>query len=207
MLPSPVGFSPLHPTISDTLPPVSPSSSLFPSSLPTSADIAAFYCDPQYTPRTHPVLTPEASALPTSTSSGIRMLIDVIISGHPARALIDTGATCSAISTSFTTRHTSVPALSPMLCTPLRITVADNRTPCHHLRVPPSHSPPPSRSWPTFAPFLSPTRLTSSSGAISSATTVQPSTSLATPVPPSHSTGGGACLSPFLATNLKAQSL
>lgn len=63
-----------------------------------------------------------------SVSLGTRMYVNVILNGVQARALVDTGATLSCISTDFLSRYKNNTDFNVKEMTPLSIKVADNST-------------------------------------------------------------------------------
>ena len=64
----------------------------------------------------------------SSVTSSTRMFVDVSVNGVPARALFDTGATLSCVSTDFLSRWDGSNSLNTVFCDPVVIKVADNRT-------------------------------------------------------------------------------
>ena len=69
-----------------------------------------------------------AEALSIANPAAIRMIIRVFVAGIECAALIDTGATVSAISHRFLERHHQVPELQPEHHGGVDVTVADNRS-------------------------------------------------------------------------------
>ena len=103
-----------------------------PGSDPDTASVATVLAS---VPRTYSTLPHRAAqhshtakVLSVSNPAAIRMIVRVFVAGVACSALIDTGATVSAVSHRFLERHHHVPALKPEHHRGISVTVADNRS-------------------------------------------------------------------------------
>ena len=112
-----------------------------PGSDPAAASVATVLAS---VPRTYSTLPHRAvqhahaaEVLSVANPAAIRMIVHVFVAGIACSALIDTGATVSAVSHRFLERHHHVPALRPEHHRGISVTVADNRS-CQSLSSLPS---------------------------------------------------------------------